>query len=128
MNALSAILGTRNMLALSEVAGGTHMRIPTMADTRRAKARRDHLIALVGPVIAADLITAFAGSVIYIPNGPTPHNARGKAIARKDVRRLRRAGLTITQIARRLRCTERTVYLKLAGKPASTRIAGKDCK
>lgn len=114
MSALVDALGWRKAADLAKRAGGRTLRVPSMASDRNSTAARDRLIALVGADLAADLVTAFARTRVYVPRGPSPHNSRACPIDVQAVHRLTRQGLTAVAIADRLGCTVRTVHKKRA--------------
>lgn len=114
MSALVDALGQRAVLTLSGIAGGRQLRIPGMANDPACVAARARLVALVGADLAADLITAFARTRVYVPRGPSPHNSRASSIDARKVDRLTKRGKSAAAIAATLGCTERTVHKKRA--------------
>jgi hypothetical protein len=116
---LEEALGNRALRDLASLAGGRSLRIPPLAGGARNAAARRRLVKLVGIKLAEDLITHFARTTIYVPNGR--YDTRANPISRAQVMRLTRRGWSARRIAERLGCSDRTVYLKRAQARASRR-------
>lgn len=114
MSALADALGNRAVRKLSGLVGGRQIRIPGLANDPTSIAARDRLVALVGVDLAADLVTAFARTRVYVPRGPSAHNSRATPIDIRKVDRLTKRGRSAAFIAATLGCTERTVHKKRA--------------
>lgn len=70
---------------------------------------------MVGTAIAEDLITNFAGTRVYVPTGGAAvHNSRSNPIPLRRFVELRRAGLSVADIAAEVGCSERAVFAGLA--------------
>lgn len=112
MSALADALGPRAVAVLALRAGGRVLRIPSLGSHPAMLDRQTVLVRLVGVELAADLITHFANSRVYIPKGPSAHNSRSNPVDLNKVAKLTRQGLSAHAIARKLGCSERTVYAK----------------
>lgn len=123
MSALSHAIGLDALAELSRIIGGRRLYVPLFITTGqgsgRAKAARDRLVALVGPDLAADLITYFGGSYVYVPKGASRPPLPWGTVDRKAVRRMSRT-LSADTIALRLGCSIATVY-RARGPQSSSR-------
>lgn len=98
------LIGEAAALALSKARGGRSLTIPSPDRLGPSSP----VVALVGRTAAEALAARFGGTRIDVPLGP------GK---RARIWEMRGRGTAIAEIAREMRCTERTVYNVLAGAP-----------
>jgi len=100
-------LGADHAARLSAIVGGTRLYVPpVLTDAGRLK-------RTVGEPLAILLVLHFGGSRIKVPTGTGAGGAQG-AVDPKQVARLLRKGWSNSRIARKLRCSERTVERKRA--------------
>lgn len=97
-------LGAENADRLAQLVGGSSINVPeTMRCARSLKARLgDHLATLV--------VLHFGDSRLYVPKRFGPDDVRSHRIDGVEVVRLTAEKWTAAQIARHLRCSERTVH------------------
>lgn len=105
MTLLAARLGPERAAVVIDAAGGQRLAIP--ASLEEGKPPRA-LERLVGRELAVVLVLHFGGSLLYVPRG---RNGSAKLAA---VVRMTRAGKSANVIARRLKCSCRTVYSRRA--------------
>jgi len=106
MSKLVRILGQENVERLAEAAGGTRLFIPKHYGKPPGGGRDTaaRLVDLVGESLAILLVFHFGDSTIYVPT-----LAKAEPVDVKRLKRLERKGLSAPEIARLLRCSERTV-------------------
>ena len=97
---LLAVCGVIAFQALVEVHGGTRILIPRTLESTQGP----HLVQLLGPDIAADLVAEMPGQWVPVPNMRATPNERA------GVHRLLGLGMTTREIALTLRITEKTVW------------------
>jgi Mor family transcriptional regulator len=102
LDAITRLLGPAAVAALVEQFGGRRIYIPFAA------ARGDLLNRAIRLGQARKLAKVFGGDRIYVPAD------LGHARRRTRIAIMRERGLSVTAIARTLRCTERYVYKVLA--------------
>ncbi len=107
-SAVAPLLSAAGILALLEELGGQDLLVPTRQDARGAIAER--LRDLLSPEDFAGLIRGCAGSRLTIPIGRRLLNH----LRDQEILRLRRSGMYIGDIARKIGVHERTVYTSLA--------------
>lgn len=121
MSQLAEALGLDAVAELSRVFGGRRLFVPSFSDQRSAREARARLVASVGPSLAANLITYFAGGYVYVPQPkPQGRNPDGQFAGSADPRAVLRLSRTMTaeQIAQRLKCSTRIVYrIRAKAKP-----------
>lgn len=106
MTLIAERLGDEPADRISALAGGARLAIP--ADLSHPCAT-GALERLVGNELAVLLVLHFGGQTVYVPTG------KGSApVDLGDVVRLTRAGKSARTIARRLACSDRTVYARRA--------------
>lgn len=88
-----------------ERAGGRRLAIPNDLSHPRTT---DRLKRLFGEELAIALVLHFGGSLIYVPR------AKQGTAKLSTVVRLTREGKSAGQIARRLQCSDRTIYARRA--------------
>lgn len=106
MNLLVARLGAERASIVIERAGGRRLAIPTDLANPRAT---DSLKRLVGSTVATALVLHFAGQTIYVPRAAQDGTAKLSTVVR-----MTKAGKSAGFIARRLQCSDRTVYARRA--------------
>lgn len=103
MPRLEAVLGRRGVADAATRAGGRTLMVPQRYNADGA------FVRLLGPSIARTLIAQLGGSRIYVPRGPSPFNARGKALDAPTIAKLAAKGWTNQRIADQLGCTPRAI-------------------
>jgi hypothetical protein len=106
-------LGPEQAERLSAIAGGTQLTIPDSLTPRLDI--RQPLRERLGDDLFALLVFHFPGARLYVPQCRTdtaPH--RNKGIDQAEVARLTKRGWSVSRIARKLGCSDRTVSTKRA--------------
>jgi len=100
-------IGPEQAARLSAIVGGTRLYVPpVLTDAARLK-------RTVGEPLAVLLVLHFGGSRLKVPTGTGAGGAQG-TVDIKRVARLLRKGWSNSRIARKCRCSERTVERKRA--------------
>lgn len=102
-------LGAEKAAELSRIAGGTRLHVPSRI-TAPCTGGRDgfkRLEKLLGYDLAVLVVLHFGDSRPYIPR-----IARSGPVDARTVAKLTRRGLSAPDIAKRLRCSDRTVFAK----------------
>jgi Mor family transcriptional regulator len=102
LDSIAEAIGTSAAAKVVAEFGGRRLYVPRRAHPEDALAR------LIGARAAAELARVFGGDRIMIPADFE------RAHRRERIVEARRRGLTISSIAREIRCTERYVYKVLA--------------
>ena len=115
LDELAELLGPGGLAALAANRGGRRMRIPK-------RVRPGHWLAgLLGRGRADLLASRYGGCRLYVPRDPL---AAGRAAR---IRRLRRQGRSVAQIAAAEGISDRTVWRALA-RPRATENQARGCK
>lgn len=111
MSDLVRLLGRDNVEILSRAAGGQRLVIPKHYGKPPGGGHDSskRLKALVGEPLAILLVFHFGDSVIYVPTGRASKWPHPVPIDKKQLRLLKRRGLSVRAIAAELGCTVRTV-------------------
>lgn len=106
-SALAETIGQAHADALSKIAGGTRISVPSSinAPTNGGRNGFERLAGTVGHDLALLLVLHYGGTQIGVPRGLT-----GRRVDIAKVAELTNAGMSASKIARALHCTERTVF------------------
>jgi len=99
-------LGAEWASVVIERAGGRRLAVPADLSQYRTT---DRLKRMLGTSLATLVVLHFGGQIIYIPRG-----AASRAPKLSTVVRMTRAGKSAASIARKLGCSDRTIYARRA--------------
>lgn len=104
-------LGPDNAARLSRIAGGTRLHVPSRVEAPSTGGRDGfkRLERLLGYDLAVLVVLHFGDSRLYVPRAD-----RSDPVDVKTVARLTRRGLSASKIAKKLKCSDRTVHAKRA--------------
>jgi len=108
-------LGRDNALRLTQIVGGTRLRVP--GDPRNGQ----RLDRILGHDLAVLVILHFGDQLLSVPLSLDGPGAQGKPVDRRKVKRLTAKGWSAARIARHLGCSERTIYAKRAQSRTTTK-------